>query len=157
MKRLIAVSGLVLLAGCQAPPAEMTEAEIAQIEAEVGAVAEDWVQYYSSEDDLDQYMINLSDWAGAPWPNSWSLDQLRSTISNGWARWDYDLIEQLDTQVRVLAPNVAAVIQRYRETRTDTAGVVQIRDYDDYHVWVLEEANWKMLLAKSKVTTVEES
>ena len=37
MKRLMAGIGLVLLVGCQPPPAEMTEAEIAQVEAEVEA------------------------------------------------------------------------------------------------------------------------
>ena len=40
MKRLMAVVGLVLIIGCQAPPAEMTEAEIAEIESIVRAQAE---------------------------------------------------------------------------------------------------------------------
>jgi uncharacterized lipoprotein YajG len=50
MKRLIAVAGLVLLVGCQAPPAEMTEAEIAQVEAEVMSWTEDWIRSATNQD-----------------------------------------------------------------------------------------------------------
>jgi len=50
MKRLIAVVGLVLLVGCQAPPAEMTEAEIAQIEAEVMEFADTHLAAFSELD-----------------------------------------------------------------------------------------------------------
>ena len=48
MKRLMAVAGLILLVGCQAPPAEMTEAEIAQIEAEVSGLAEAWLSAWET-------------------------------------------------------------------------------------------------------------
>ena len=37
MRGLVALALLALLSACQAPPAEMTDAEIAQIEAEVTA------------------------------------------------------------------------------------------------------------------------
>ena len=49
MQRLMAVAGLVLLVGCQAPPAEMTEAERAQIEAEVTEWGSAWAEGWEPE------------------------------------------------------------------------------------------------------------
>ena len=50
MRTLVAFSVLVLVAGCQIPPPEMTEAEIAQIEAEVMEFAEAWLNVWEQND-----------------------------------------------------------------------------------------------------------
>jgi len=50
MRGLVAVALLALLSACQAPPAEMTEAEISQIEAEITAVADQLIEALNSLD-----------------------------------------------------------------------------------------------------------
>ena len=47
MRALAAVTVLALVAACQAPSPEMTEADIAQIEAEVTELAEAWVNAWN--------------------------------------------------------------------------------------------------------------
>jgi hypothetical protein len=43
MRALAALAVLVLVAGCQTAPQEMTEAEVAQIQTEVAAVGDQWL------------------------------------------------------------------------------------------------------------------
>lgn len=157
MRALAAFSVLMLVTACQtAPPAEMTEAEIAQIEAEVMAVADGWRLGFLAEADLEKYVNAQSDWAGGAFYLDRTLDAGRARVEAAWPTRDNELVGQLNTEVHVLAPNVATVTHTYRSTRTDTAGVVLVRDHEDFHVWVLEDAGWKVLLMKRLFSSVEE-
>jgi hypothetical protein len=147
---------LVLYASPAAPPAEMTEAEIARIEANVKAVADDWRMGFLAERDVEEYVNTESDWADGAWSADRSKDAARAKYRERWPARDTELVDQLDTEVGVLAPNVATVRQTYRFVRTDTAGVVLVIDVEEYHVWVLEDAGWEVLLAKRVDTLVEE-
>jgi len=50
MRTLAALAVLLLITACQTPSCEMTEAEIAQIQAEVEQVAEDWIANWGRGD-----------------------------------------------------------------------------------------------------------
>ena len=156
MKVLAAFAFLLFVAACQTAPPEMTEAEIAEIEADVRAVADDWRMGFLAERDVEEYVNTESDWADGAWSADRSKDAARAKYRERWPTRDTELVDQLDTEVGVLAPNVATVRQTYRFVRTDTVGVVLVIDVEEYHVWVLEDAGWKVLLAKRVDTLVEE-
>ena len=62
MRTLAAFAVLMLVTGCQAPPAEMTEAEIAQIKAEVLSMGDQWL---AAVNDVDpDGFLDLFDPAG---------------------------------------------------------------------------------------------
>jgi ketosteroid isomerase-like protein len=113
MKILMAVIGLVLLVGCQAPPAEMTEAEIAQIEAEVLQAAEDWFDGFRQHD-LDILMAGYhpteTSFAGSRAPRDYA------TVQESWGNQFEDVVkydlEWTETVVKVLS-HEAAMFQGY--------------------------------------------
>jgi len=63
MKRLVAFVGLVLLVGCQAPPAEMTEAEKEAIAGEILQVMQESYEAAAANDDFEGMMAS---WSGDP-------------------------------------------------------------------------------------------
>jgi hypothetical protein len=65
-----------------------------------------------------------------------------------WARWDYEQTPAPVWEVRVLAPDVAAVKGTIELTRTDTTGLTQSYVSDWAHVWIVEDGEWKILVAK---------
>jgi hypothetical protein len=119
MKRLIAFAGLVLLVGCQAPPAEMTEAEIAQIEAEVLEWADVWMAAWNAGPPPDrceaalplvhpQHVVRLS--GGQPQTKADWLDYCVNFQEN----WPSHAAEWIDTDVRVISADAAILLGRYR-------------------------------------------
>ncbi len=109
MRMLAAVAALFLVAGCQAPPPEMTEAEIAQIQAEVGQLAEGWMNVWRAND-------------CALARGLWHPDHLTQPYAGTIARTVDDWIEDCNTSianrasfsgswtetgVRVISPNAA--------------------------------------------------
>lgn len=156
MRVLAVLPFLLLPLGCQTPPTELTEAEVARIEADVRAVADDWRMGFLTERSIEGYLNTESDWADGAWSVEWSKEAARAKYEERWPARDTELTDQLDTEVTLLAPNVAAVTQTYRFVRTDTAGFVLVIDVEEYHVWALEDDGWKVLLAKRVDTSVEE-
>jgi hypothetical protein len=135
---------------------EMTKAEIAQIEAEVRQAATDQMNTWIAQEDLDAHVADHSGWAGNPWGGTRTLEQMRDRQEALWARWDYEPVSPPDWEVWVLAPDVAAVKGTVQLTRTDTAGVVQTYLSDWAHVWIIEEGEWKILLAKEAAEVIED-
>lgn len=129
-------------------PAEMTEAEIARIVAEVRAAATEQHDTWISQEDLTAHVSSHSAWAGNPWGGTRTLDQMRERQRNMWARWDYDQTSAPAWEVRVIGPDVAAVKGSLELTRTDTTGLVQTYTADWAHVWIIEDGVWKILVAK---------
>jgi hypothetical protein len=157
MAALVALGILFFLYASPATPsAEMTADQIAEIEAAVIAAAEGQNRAWRSEQDMDEYMSYHSGWAGSPWPSFGSLDELRTRMTSNWARWDVEGVGQKEWEVRVLAPDVAAVKGTWQITQTDTAGLVRVFDTQDAHVWVLEESGWIMLVATETWTRIEQ-
>lgn len=146
MRALAAVAGLVLLAGCQAPPAEMSEAEIAQYEAEVAdamaVVFEGWKEF-----DLEKAIAPFH-----PTATSWALPYAPKTyleIREWTAGWFEDLESWdgtiLNMNVRVLGKDAVAFQIAYECTITPKDGPVM--HYPGNAVWtgIMErtESGWK--------------
>jgi ketosteroid isomerase-like protein len=134
MRALAAVGILMILAGCQAPPAEMTQAEIAQMEAEVTQVIadrwagfwesvvakdyEEWASYWTSDTRVLQTGVDMS---GTAW-----FDYVRELFESG-AQWHTFDIESFDFFVH---GNVAYQIGQWDETATlDSGEPVEWNEY----------------------------
>jgi hypothetical protein len=121
MRTLAALAVLLLVAACQSPPpTEMTQAEIAQIEAEVNEWAEAWVDVWRANDcELSRPLMHPTRmhvlWGGKPHNSidEW-MDYCTSTIANraGWSG------EWTDTEVRVYSGDAAVFIGTYSGTYT---------------------------------------
>ena len=124
MKRLITVAGLVLLVGCQAPPVEMTEAEIAQIEAEVTAVAHQLMEGFKN--------LDLEEAAAVYDPSSMhgndgatyyaTYDEWVVHLEEMVARFDEMDGEWMNTRVDVIGPDAAVFVGQYDWTVTAVSG-----------------------------------
>jgi hypothetical protein len=121
MRTLAAFALVLLFAACQAPSAEMTEAEIAQIEREVMEWGEAWMDAWAAGTPEDrcgatQAFIHPDHVAfltgGAPHTKAGWFDYCMSTQEN-WlsytGRWT-------DTTVRVLSPDAAIFLARFDAT-----------------------------------------
>lgn len=146
---IVAVIALLYVATVPNSPAvEMNETEIARIQTEVRAAATEQHNTWISQEDITAHVASHSAWAGNPWGGTRTLEQMRERQSEVWARWDYAQTPAPTWEVRVLAPDVAAVKGTAELTRTDTTGLVQTYVADWAHVWVLEGGEWKILVAK---------
>jgi len=118
MRTLAAVSVLLLVAACQAPPAEMTETEVAQIEAEVMELADTWLDTWRVEVNCDVGLPLLHpDWLAMPYEgeiinrDEWHEMCLMRTANVASATFDWT-----NREVRVLAPDAAVFIGSYSAT-----------------------------------------
>jgi hypothetical protein len=118
MRAFAAVAVLVLVSACQAPPpAEMTDAERAQIEAEVLALAQGWMDIWD-ENDCEAASIFLNPeslsflWSGQALNRSEWLEACipivanRESFSGNWT----------ETKVHVLSPDAAVFVGTYTAT-----------------------------------------
>jgi len=148
MKKLIAVAGLVLLVGCQAPPADMTEAEIAQIEAEVMEASDYLIDGWNAHD-AETFLTMFHPtkvshaWGGRVWTN-------HSELSEEWVSvmetTDSVKISWTDRNVRVLTDQTAMFQGSTELTIYYTDG--RIVRYPGTAHWTglfePSEAGWKM-------------
>ncbi len=118
MRALAAVAVLLLVFACQAPPpAEMTEAEIAQIEAEVMQFSEAWMDVWAKNDceagavflhpDNLSFLwsgqaLNRAEWLEACIP----IVANRESFSGSWT----------ETSVQVLSRDAAVFVGTYSST-----------------------------------------
>jgi hypothetical protein len=127
MRTLFAVAVLLLVAACQAPPAEMTEAEIAQIEAAVLERAEAYLDAWAAGTPEDRcratqaffhpdHMVYLT--GGAPQGRADHFDYCMGgqedwrTFTGGWT----------ETSVRVVSPDAAMFLGRMDNTWEHATG-----------------------------------
>ena len=124
MRKLAAFAILLLVAACQAPPTGMTEAEIAQIEAEVTQRVGDWMVDWSQNDCqvIDEYahpeltamlysgeVLDRAEWKEACGP----VVENRESWTTDWH----------EVTVRVLSPDAAVFLVNYGYTIKFTSGV----------------------------------
>ncbi len=148
MRRLFtAVLALVLFSACRSTTYELTEGQKAEIEEAVKRAASEYLDLWFAQDDLETYMGKHSDWAGTPWGFG-SLNALRSYTEQFWQRWDFEVGDPGEMEVLVLGPDAAAVAWTTRYVRIDAAGERQERTVSFAHLWVRQEGQWKLLLAK---------
>jgi hypothetical protein len=109
---------LVLAVGCQAPPAEMTEAERAQIEAEVLAWSEVWEEGWEPANRCEilralfhpDHPVRLA--GGEPQ----GRDGWFEFCMSNYATWVSFSGTWGDREVRVISPDAAVLITRYDGT-----------------------------------------
>jgi len=148
MRRVVAAAlTMVLLSACQSTTTELTERQKAEIEESVKRAASEYIDLWFAQDDMEAYMSRHSDWAGTPWGFG-SLNALRSYTEQYWERWDFEVGEAGEMEVMVLGPDAAAVNWTTTYVRIDTAGDRQERTVSFAHVWVREDGQWQLLLAK---------
>lgn len=145
---VIAAFALTVLPACQ-PAAELTDAEREEIASTIAEIATANWQAWVAQKDVDEVMRVSSDWAGTPWSGTSSLDDMRDDMSLHWDRWDYDQDVEFNWDVTVLAPNVAAAKLTTDFVRTDEAGTTQEWTVNWATVWLLEDGEWKLLVAKN--------
>lgn len=145
---VFAAFAIAVLAACQ-PTGEMTDTQRDEIAATVAQIATDNWRAWLAQQDVDAVMRVSSDWAGTPWSGTSSLDQMRDDMSLHWDRWDYSQDVEYNWDVTVLARNVAAAKLTTDFVRTDDAGSMQEWTVNWATVWVLEDGEWKLLVAKN--------
>jgi hypothetical protein len=126
MRALVAVVLLALISACQAPPAEMTEAEIAQVEAEVMEWAEGFLDAWRGDTRTGceanlvrvhpDHVVFLR--GGEPRRKADWLDWCLSTN----AGLEDFIGEWTDKQVRVLSPDAAVFLGRWSGTFVEDTG-----------------------------------
>ncbi len=150
MRRIVlAACALGVVAGCQYAATEMTDAEREEIAAAVSEVATQNWRAWLAQEDVAEVLSSSSEWAGTPWGGSSSLDELREGMSGHWERFDYNQDVEYDWDVLVLAPNVAAAKTTTDYVRTNVDGTVQEWTVNWATVWVIEDGQWKLLMAKN--------
>ena len=157
MRTLSTLFVLSLLYACQTAPPEMTEAERAQIEAEVSGMANrlmdlwntgDWETHLSL---YDSEALNML-WGPTLLDTHESFAEFMGFIENypGWeGGWD-------NTFVKVLGPNSALFRGRYHTTLTDLEGV---KTFWRPHWTALVERRadgWKMTVVDHAYGTAQE-
>jgi hypothetical protein len=123
MRTLAAFAVLLFMAGCQAAPPELTEAEIAQIEAEVLQVMQVFMEGFNEHDpgkiattlhpDLPAILYAGRIWTRAEFPEGvapWF--EAREAYQGEW----------IETDVRVLSRDLAVFQASYRGTTKLTDG-----------------------------------
>jgi hypothetical protein len=126
MRKTAALAVLMTVAACQAPPAEMTEAEIAEIEAEVMGWAEAWLDGWEADTRTGcetnlalihpEPVVFLT--GGEPQRKADWFEYCLS-MNAGLAGFSGEWIEK---EVRVLSPDAAVFLGRYDGTFEEESG-----------------------------------
>jgi hypothetical protein len=124
MRSLSAFSVLLLVAACQAPPAEMTEAEVAQIEAEVTEWSEAWMDGWGPENRCEiitafYHPDHANRFRGGEPRGRDGVREWCEATTGNWASFSGNWT---DIDVRVISPDAAMFTGRYDGTWEYTNG-----------------------------------
>lgn len=151
MRRMLLLLAISVAAACQLATTELTDAQKADIAEAVKQAARDYRESFWARENMDEFMSYNSDWAGSPFSEFDSLDELRSSGSSTLEAWDTETLEWGDMDVIVLGPDAAAVKGSYYIV-ADSAGITRVRqDYDWADVWVRQAGQWKVLVVRYAV------
>lgn len=170
MKALITVLALIVVLGLgyflyssPTSPAEMTQAEIAQIEAEVTQVAEDWIQVWRDNDcalsrDIWHPEHIAQPRAGriSPSVQDWIDSCTQTTANRASAEGEW-----METSVRVLSPDAAVFSGTYSWTMhyRDGSPAQHWPTAAQTHLYERTETGWGLTFfvnANGPVETVEQ-
>ena len=147
MRGFLAVA-VLCFAACQAPPAEMTEAEIAQIEAEVTAFQEGKAEAYSTLDP-DQVMALWAD--GEISQVSFGLDriigqeEMQAFFENLLSTWTESQMAWLPgSTIEVLSPDLALFQGTVRHATTNQEGVSRVQHVHFTDLLRKMDGEWKI-------------
>ena len=158
MKGLITVLAVLVVVGLafflyrspSAPP-EMTEAEIAQIRAEVDSVTSEWWAVWSAGGDADRFFSFLADDAETVWISDANPLFGRADIEEAFRPVLENIQRQDNTPVEwrtiVIAPEVAYTVRINDAVQTfvtgDSGPVIR---YAETLVWVKRDGEWRVLI-----------
>ncbi len=151
MPRMILPLMLLAVVACQPMTLVMTDAQRDATEEAVKQAALAYNATWRAQEDVDAYINYASDWAGTPWGCCETLDDLRSFATRAWEGFDIESAEDGEIKVMVFSPDAAAVTFTGTATRVDTAGVRQERANEIAGLWVREDGEWKLLIAKNYI------
>ena len=156
MKRLLAVAGLVLLVGCQAPPAEMTEAEKEALIASAGDAAAAMIAAFDAED-LDTYMTFYSDWAEYPATSYPHRSEIADRIQSNWTgRYENRNTVVGEMNGIVVGPDAVALERIDVSTATDSDGTGLEQTWVGRQLWSKASGEWKVLFEGFQVLSGRE-
>ncbi|MGD2122565.1 MAG: SgcJ/EcaC family oxidoreductase [Gemmatimonadota bacterium] len=160
MKGLVAVLLALVLAGLaawyffaaseSAPPAEMTDAEVAQIEAEVNQALDEWWAVWSAAEDYDQFVTIYADDPDVHWVSDGVPSFGRGEMDANFRPVMENMQRQENAPVEwrtfVITPDVAYTVRINDVTQIDLAGNAgpSVR-YAETLVWVKRDGEWKVL------------
>jgi len=150
----------VLLAGCQAPAVDLTDAMKAQIAAEVEATADAWWGAWAAVD-YDRGMAYILDTPEAAWTGDAGTLYTVAEMNAAWEEVfeperERQDITFTDSRTIVLAPDIAYTIREYDIVITETSGVVrEPASGVETVVWVKRDGEWRVLLGHE--STLEKS
>ena len=139
------------------PPAEMTEAEIAQITAEIDSLTNEWWEAWETFD-WDRGFAFIEDAPETTWTGAvqtvYSVAEMREVwppAMAGLARQD---LEFTNSRTVVLTPEIVWTLRECNYVVIDTSGVeVAAGQSTETAVWVKWSGEWKVLLGHDDDTT----
>ena len=158
MKALLAVLALLIVLGLgwllyssPTTPAKMTEAQVAQIEAEVDSVTSEWWAVWSAGEDADRFFSFLADDAEAVWISDANPLFGRAEIEEAFRPVLENIQRQDNTPLEwrtiVIAPEVAYTVRINDVVQTfvtgDSGPVIR---YAETLVWVKRDGEWRVLI-----------
>jgi hypothetical protein len=117
MRTVVAFPLLLLVSACQAPPADMTEAEMAQIQADVEQVAQDWIAGWGGDCETSVGLFHpeyISQSRAGVFARS--LDEQRENCELSRANRESVTARWTSTNVRVISPNAAVFTGNFEGT-----------------------------------------
>ena len=157
MRTLATFPVMVLVAACQAPPPEMSEAEMARIAAEVDSLTVEWWEAWETFD-WDRGFAFVEDAPETTWTGAvqtvYSVAEMREVwppAMAGLARQD---LEFTNSRTVVLTPEIVWTLREGNYVVTDTSGVeVAAGQFTETALWVKRSGEWKVLLGHDDDTT----
>jgi hypothetical protein len=162
MRAVAAVFVLLLVSGCQAPPpAEMTEAERAQIEAEVNAIHAESLDAWRAVD-VDRGLSFYPNIPEITYATDGDLFVGPSEVEDEARAWFADVARQTititESHTTVLSSNIVCINQRATYTLTNNAGVTAPESFfAGTYIWVLRNGEWKMEISHESTPNSEDS
>lgn len=135
---------LLLLTGCQASPAEMTDAERAEIVEAVSLTADVMLSLFDAEDPA--YFDFYSEWAEYPSVSYPPLAEMSEFMEQSWwDRYDGRETEMGEVHALVLSPDAVLLERTDVSTVTDSDGRNLEQRWVGRQLWRQEEGEWKVL------------
>ena len=142
------------------PPAstEMTEAERAQIQAEVDSLTAEWWKAWEVFD-WNRGLSFVEDAPETTWTGAvqtvYSIAEMREVWPSAMAGLGRQDLDFTNARTVVLAPDIVWTLREGNYVLMDTAGaVVSEGQFNETAVWVKRSGEWKILLGHDDDTTV---
>jgi hypothetical protein len=156
MKRLIAGVGLVLLSACQAQPAEMTDAEKAELIASATAAAAEMMAAFDAEDTA-AYLSFYSDWAEYPSTSYPRRSEMADRMQSSWSeRYQDRHTEMGEVNGIVVGPDAVAIERIDVSTATNSEGTRLEQRWVGRQLWTRATGEWKVLFDGFQILSTQE-